>query len=233
MKRFFSNLIRITVLIWFVAHFSLTLLYVLPVNPIKLAMLPLLEAYIGTYFVQNWSLFAPNPLDSNHALLVRCIYPEDHETIRRQGLPSAGWHDLSTPFWHRFQHNRFSAYDRLIRPQSNAIRNYANGGVMLADWGESCRKGMKESCDFFDEKVKLVREDSGQMFTKVGSAFCADASAPGQRPTHVALRMRQTFAVPWSRRYQDRPRVEDFELGVYPVDPNVARTGLYLVRNAS
>lgn len=233
MKTILTHVVRAATLGWFAAHFALTLLWVMPVNPVKLATLPLLNAYIGTYFPQNWSLFAPNPLDSDHALLARCIHEDEHDLIARSGLPSDNWHDLSTPFWARFQENRFSAYDRLVRPQSSAIRTYANGSIPLVDWWTACDKGLEEACDVYDERLERARDEAGKLFTKVGSAFCADTATGGSPVTHVALRLRQSFAVPWSRRYEDESRVEDYELGVYPIDPSVERTGLYLVRSES
>ena len=49
-------------------------------------------------------------------------------------LPKDGWFDVSTPFWYRHhchQQNRFSAYDRLIRPQAAALRLYRTGWMEL------------------------------------------------------------------------------------------------------
>jgi hypothetical protein len=68
-RRWLSNVVRVAALIWLVTHFALTVTYVMPVNPIKLGLQPFLNATIGTYFPQNWSLFAPDPLTSDYAFL--------------------------------------------------------------------------------------------------------------------------------------------------------------------
>ena len=41
------------------------------------------------------------------ALLARCMTPAEMAAGADKKLPSTGWHDLSTPLWHRFQENRF------------------------------------------------------------------------------------------------------------------------------
>jgi uncharacterized protein DUF5819 len=226
--RWLGPLVRIAALAWFVVHFALTVLYVMPENPIRMGMAPVLNATIGTYFYQNWSFFAPNPISSDYALLARPLTEADENAQPAQGLPVDGWYDVSTPLWARFQQNRFSAYDRLTRPLSSAIRAYLTGGPELLPWLESCEKGDKASCVFYEDRLKKTRVEAGKTLSRIGSAVCNDLAHSGARITHVALRVRETLSVPWSERWTSKPVVRDVELGVYAVDRTVAPPGLYV-----
>ncbi len=55
-----------------VFHFFMTGLYLLPLNPVKLAFGPHLSGYIDTLFSQNWHLFAPDPINTSHSLIGKC-----------------------------------------------------------------------------------------------------------------------------------------------------------------
>src|SRR5260370_5762427 len=65
------NVVRIMTVLWLVAHFTLPVLYVFPINPAKDTLQPLINTTIGTYFPQNWMLFAPNPVSRDSELIVR------------------------------------------------------------------------------------------------------------------------------------------------------------------
>lgn len=223
-RSFSENALRLTTFIWFLTHFTLTALYVMPLTPAKAAMQPILNVAIGTIFSQNWSLFAPNPAASNQALLVRCV--GEGEIVSEKNLPSDNWHDLSMPLWQRLQQNRFTAYDRMARPQYGLIRRYVEGHADLEPWRVSCLKGSGESCKFLEEQMEVSKKEAGKQLSKIGSAFCREAF-PSQSFNRVALRARETVTVPWSERYSKKPESVDVELGLYPLDTTVALMGIY------
>ena len=130
--------LRVVTLLWLAGHFLLTVAYVAPLNPVTLPLRPLLDGTIGTYFEQNWGMFAPNPRSGEAILLVHAFTDAQVAAIPDRGLPADGWYDLSTPLWDAFHQNRLSAYDRLGRPQSRAMLAYLNGGPELSLWQESC-----------------------------------------------------------------------------------------------
>jgi len=231
-RRYLVACIRVSTIVWLVAHYALTVAYVMPVNPVKIELQPVLNATIGAYFYQNWSFFAPNPLSSNYALLMRPLTQLDLDMIPKAGPPADGWYDLSSPVWSRFQENRLTAYDRVTRPQSNAIRQYLSGGPQLTPWAESCEKGDLASCAFYENQLTVARADAGRLLAKVGSAFCRDVACSSKKVTHVAFRARETMSVPWSQRNTAQPAVRDIELGIYPVNERAASTGLYLAPEA-
>jgi hypothetical protein len=223
---FIANGLRLATLAGLVIHFLLTVLYVLPINPVRLLIEPILQATIGTWFTQNWCLFAPNPLSSTQTLMVRCL--TEAETPGGGGsLPAAGWADLSSPLFERAQHNRLSAYERLVRPQENAVRGYLGSAVEFQPLIDRCAKGEKPACESLDQILKARRAGAAVLLRQLGSVYCREARPAA--PTHsVALRYRERSAVPWSERFHGTPKTADFELGVYPVDDAVTLPRLFL-----
>lgn len=221
-----GRLVRSATLAWLGAHFGLTVLYVMPLNPVKVELQPYLAATIGTFFPQNWSLFAPNPIESDYALLVHCLGPSQ---AAGGVLPVEGWRDLSSPLWHRFQSNRLSAYDRLARPHGSAMRTFLAGDPVLLPWLEACRKGDDHACDFFGERLQEFRDSSGELLARIGSAFCAEAEAAPGETDRVAVRVREKRGVPWSHRHDHKAVAEsrDLEVGIFPIDRSVRPSGLY------
>lgn len=218
-------LIRAATLGWLAGHFASTALFTLPLNPLKMVTIRPLNASIGRFFPQNWSLFAPNPISRDQSLLARCLRDEEQD-VPNDSLPTDRWYDLSMPLWHRFQQNRFSAYDRLARPHTYALREYVGGGLALQPWLESCQKGLQKSCDAYQEGLERTRKAARRMLGRVASAFCEDIGPPGAYAA-VALRLRDTPALPWSRRYErERPHA-DVEVIRVPIERGVATTGLY------
>src|SRR5262245_53866178 len=51
-------------------HFGMTMVYLMPLNPIVLRAAPVVDGYMVPWFVQDWHLFAPNPINETHMLLV-------------------------------------------------------------------------------------------------------------------------------------------------------------------
>lgn len=207
-------------LAWFVVHFLLTVLYVSPLNPLKLGLYPLLEATIGTYFIQNWNLFAPNPVQDDMILLVQPRNMEDSVLMTNE------WYNLSSPFWAHFQKNRFSAYDRLARSQSSAIRNTLTGDINLIPIYDACQNGDSTSCQVYDSLLAERREIEVDRLVKIASAFCNDIEALDEY-SYVAIRIRVKSFPAWSERYEDEVAINDYDIGTYPIDKSIVPMGLF------
>lgn len=211
-------------------HLLLTTVYVLPDNPVKAQLLPLLNATIDVYARQTWNLFAPNPISTDFILLARCLDSSidsgDVEALLATD-ESSGWADLSQPLWQGFQSQRFAAYDRLARPFTATVRTYINGGTGLNRWRSACLdKGDKPACEIYDQGVVRARAASEPKLRRLGSAVC-NQIAPGSRA--VALRARVENPVPWSRRF-DRaytPETNDVSLGIHPILPSVRGIAIF------
>ena len=216
-------------LVWFVVHFGLTVIHVMPINPIKNEVGHVADMMLAPVFTQNWSLFAPTPIQTNYSLLVRPL--TDSETVAYEAtgaLPGEGWYDLSSPLWARFQTNRFSAYDRLSRVHSAAIRQYISGGIDLVAIGKACQKGDAEACEVLADSRGDRKDVSGGVLARTASSFCQDLAASG-RPcgSRAALRIRIVGSVPWSERYTGTPDTVDVDVDVFDVDPAAAPMNVF------
>lgn len=208
-----------------VAHFILTFIYVMPVTPIKLKHQNFLNTTIGTFFPQNWSLFAPTPISRNESILVRCLSSMD-SIMESETLPEEGWVDVTTPLWKGLQYNRFTAYGRLERTQGNAVRQFIGSLTSLENWRKSCQKGNEKSCKFYKEKIDIARNEAKPKIIKIASSYCAEIN--GANTQRVAIRIRIDSTLNWSERYSSIKKDEtDLEVGIFPINKNVVKPGIY------
>ena len=213
---------------WLVGHFALTVIHVMPINPLKNEVGPVADAVLRPLFIQNWSLFAPSPIQTNYSLLVRPLSGAEAASYDATGsLPEAGWYDLSSPLWARFQANRFSAYDRLTRIHSAAIRQWLSGGLDMVAVSKACQKGDEEACDRFADERADRQGDAGGTLAHTASSFCQDLAASGRACDRVALRIRAVGSVPWSERYTGSPDTVDVDVDVVRADPTAAPMHLF------
>lgn len=238
-----STAIKVVTLLWLFTHFAFTVIYVTPSNPLKSRLDPLLRLSIGTFFSQSWSLFAPNPYRENISLIVRPLSEAEASQVTAEictlagcalSLPEDGWLDITAPLLTRAQSNRFSAYERLARPQLNSILVYLSGGQSLAPWYEMCRDGDAEACTLLERKVTAARKHAGPFLARIASAMCNDSPQGCGSASMIVLRARTTAPVPWSRRGQDQlGHTQDLDIGIYPLDTTVVGSGLYILPDRS
>lgn len=192
------NVLRIITVLWLVAHFTLIIIYVLPTNPAQDTLEPFFDATIGKYFSQDWSLFAPDPISADYALLVRPLSRNEFAITQRQGLPNDGWYDLSSPLWTKFQSNRFSAYKTVFRPAAEALLHY----------------------------LDQPQQQPVQLMVKTASAFCKDIGQ--RNASYVALIIRERPSKQWSERgTSQQPVARTTLVGIYPIDKSVENIHLY------
>lgn len=192
------NILRVITVLWLVAHFTLTLIYVLPTTPIQSILEPFLDATIGKYFDQGWDLFAPDPTDTDYALLVRPLTTKEVKIAQIKRLQNDGWYDLSSPVWAKLQGNRFAAYVRFADGLTNATSSY-------------------------DENVD---QESLRLLIKYASAFCKDIGKSDA--SYVALMIREQHSIPWPEGKTPKPPVLKTKfVGVYRIDRSVETIHLY------
>ena len=92
-KYYVGIFVRCATLLCLLLHFTLTTLYVGPLNPIKMKMQPILNATIGTYFPQDWTFFAPDPVDVNFYVLVQPLTQKN--AMAKNGIRQDGWCNLN------------------------------------------------------------------------------------------------------------------------------------------
>ena len=94
------------------AHLALTWLYNSPDNIVKIRYAQPLNSYFGRILYQNWSFFAPDPIDSDLSLLARARY--------RHG-PVTFWINISEPLIDDLHRSRFSSYEFVATSVMNAM----------------------------------------------------------------------------------------------------------------
>lgn len=190
----------------------------MPVNVFGASIEPLLRSTIGSFFTQNWSLFAPNPVTSTREVLVKCMQ-DDSE------LTNGEWHNISRGFIEGSQAFRLSAYSRAARPSSNFADAYINGPTALQPFASACTRGDQESCITYNEGKAAARKSAGQRLAKVATLYCKDAyDGPFER---VAVRLRERPQVRWKDRHHGKASHRDFDLGVYPASDKAAQMRIF------
>ncbi|WP_107839838.1 DUF5819 family protein [Metasolibacillus meyeri] len=93
----------------FIFHFTVTLIYNTPSNPIKAKYNQQINFYMEPLFTQNWKLFAPTPVSTNSQFYVKA------KIQSADGVTTTGWLDMLDYMVENNQANRFTPYNRLLR----------------------------------------------------------------------------------------------------------------------
>ena len=90
-------------------HFLLIAIFIAPLNPLKVWLFPAAYSYVVPLFEQNWSLFAPRPINFNETVAARyaCCRDKGHCRV-------SSWYDLSGPGMRLNSTSPFSPTRRLM-----------------------------------------------------------------------------------------------------------------------
>lgn len=167
-----------------------TFLYLAPPNPLTLAWLPAIHAMLHPFFIQNWHLFAPNPVRTNLVLSVRC----------RVGRAPTPWHDPFTAWLARHHRSRLSPMGKVLRIPQNAM--YIFLGKSGDDWRPLLCRRLREHpvCRGEDPAARRRQELGHFVLQRVGSAACDQLVRSG-RAEGVQVRILIHEPPPWSKRH--------------------------------
>ncbi len=170
LSRWVVNLFPVALLLMLAVHFGFTVAYLTPLNPVKLRIYDVILAYMHPFFVQNWHLFAPDPVKDTRVLTVACrLKQPDGRTV------VTDWVDISTPFRQARYRNRFTPADRLDRPQSSAVHAIFNRDEMLATLLKHRTKEPSEYNELVDELAQIdarERQNGVLLLNRIASAHC-------------------------------------------------------------
>ncbi len=209
----------------FLLFFSLMVLYVLPVNPLRVAWKGFFDRSIGTYFWQTWTLFGPNPISSNYSLLACPL----GESTAQSDISSTQLtcYNLTTPLWNLYQHNRFSSYDRLGRTQRSPMINYLFVRPELYPWAQACRETRDATeCATFTKVQSQDKKRALLLLQRIASSFCNGLSH-SDRFSRVAIRILIEDPVPWSKRFSAEHVAHVMNLGIFPINKSVMPARFY------
>ncbi len=173
-----------------IAYIAGTALYLSPPNPLTLQLWPLIQTMQHPVFAQNWHLFAPNPVRTNHVLAVQC----------RVGGAATSWFDPFTPMLARHHRTRISPMAKMLRVPQNAI--YLFLGKTSDEWRPLlCRRDPRHPmCRGGDAASHKQREFGLFMLRRVSSWACDQVAGRG-RASDVRVRILVHEPPPWSGRH--------------------------------
>lgn len=98
-------------------HFSILALHQLPENPLQHQFKKNLLAYVDPFFSQAWTLFAPNPINSNMSLLMRFEYNISNN------VDTTNWIDITEPLIKIREANFWSPAQRISKFTQTCMSN--------------------------------------------------------------------------------------------------------------
>jgi hypothetical protein len=195
-------------------YFSLVVVHLMPMNPIKLRLDPLVNRCIQPYFAQSWELFAPNPVLDTRSLLVSC------RLRNRDGATTeTPWSDMTAPLRQLKNRYHFSPADRLERMHDGAIHMAfpADDRIMKVVRAHSDSDELNKVVRDYDSAQRARHDQALRILSRIGSAECDRLYGEGASQA-VRVRMILIDAIPFSRRYEkptDKAGYLDFDWTPY------------------
>lgn len=192
-------------------HFLVTFLWNAPPNPVKAVVRPDVVTYMDPVFWQNWSLFAPNPVNAESELLVRAdaLNPEtgEYETTQWFSPTRREWTLVEgNPFPPRSSRLSANVYRRLssawydlnVEQRDVVARDFFNVGE---DWSRLARA--LERAD--DDEVGQDDIDDMVLADQVATAYATQVAKVrwGDDLTSVQFQIRRTPVPRWNERFDD------------------------------
>ncbi|WP_053205086.1 DUF5819 family protein [Jiangella muralis] len=157
-----------------VLHFAATFLWNAPSNPIKDSVGAQVSGYMRPFFQQNWSLFAPNPVNAEDELRVRAQV-EDPQTGE---LSTTDWADATRLEWTLITHD--PAPSRASRLTSNLHRRVNTAWDALTDeQQEIVATDYVDMEDWRPLANDLIAAQGGETSGRVANIVRADRVATG------------------------------------------------------
>ena len=205
--------------IFLTIHFTATILYNLPLNPIKtISNIP--KAYIDKFFYQDWGMFAPEPVASDISVLISCI--------KSNSLTRTKFLDIMKDSVKQHHYNRFDPLERAMRVPSNFAFSYLTQSRENEQRREQCKKNREsKSCVEFKKSDKLRKNLAEEGLVRVASYFCADISNRSKIPyDNAEIKISISPVNRWSSRFSPHRTTQIISLGQYKIN-SVKGNGLW------
>jgi hypothetical protein len=166
-------------------HFTCTLVYLMPPNPMSVRARPVVGSYMEPFFSQNWSLFAPDPVADTRLLLVSCRVEEPDGSATE-----TPWANITSPLRAVKSRYRVGPANQLERAQLAPLYMIFPPGDALIEKVASQNEEhlFDEVLAQYEEARRKTLTDGTRLLTRVGSAECDRIHGTG-RTREVALRM--------------------------------------------
>ena len=132
-------------------HFLIVAISVGPDNPVKHIYKNEVADYMHPHFNQNWNLFAPNPISSNHTLAFQYEIYSNGDTIQTE------WGDVLEPIIKARKESIWTPLQRLEKYISNLIETtFEDRGKMMKYLD---KEGIDDKSDIEADSMLIALED--------------------------------------------------------------------------
>ena len=179
-------------------HFTVTLAFLTPLNPVKLRLLPIINGSLVPVFEQRWELFAPDPMVDTRYLLVACRVADAQGNVEERPYSNmtAAYRDLK----HRY---RLTPADRIERAQFTPIHLlFGERDAItkrLVERSEDDSPAFKRAREIINDEQKKRGVAGIRVLARVASAECDRLYGRGLSK-EVRIRMAIVKSPPFSKR---------------------------------
>ncbi|PSL06106.1 hypothetical protein CLV30_103261 [Haloactinopolyspora alba] len=193
-------------------HFAATFLWNAPSSPVSESVAAEVNGYMRPFFVQNWSLFAPNPINAEDELLVRAQV-RDPQT---GDVEVTEWRNPTQLEWSLVHHN--PAPSRASRLSSNLHRRLSSAWYDLTDeQQEIVADDYRDMADWRPLAGDLIDSQGGETSSEVANVVRADRVTTGYATQFakaiwgrdvvaVQFELRRTPVPRWDERMEPEPQ---------------------------
>lgn len=192
-------------------HFLITFLWNAPSNPIREAVNGQVTGYIQPFFQQNWSLFAPNPINAQEEVWVRArlVGPQTGAVAITE------WVSATQLEWTIVRHNPAPA--RVNRLSSNLSRRINTAwNELTAEQRDIVAQDHLDMTDWRPLADDLIEAQGGQASSRIASMVRVDRVATGyatqlaealwgKNVVAVQFQLRRTPVPRWEERNEPTP----------------------------
>lgn len=174
-------------------HFLIILISVIPYNPVSYKMNTIVTTYVNPLFTQVWTLFAPDPIDSNDALQIKL--ESNDGTITE-------WIDVTNPLIEKMHTNYVSPFNRMGRITQSISHQMLTEDSLAFDLRKSLQEKKKngvKSLETLDKEHKKQYEQYEVYLLRYGSAY-AKYLFPNEDFKTIEMRILKQGSVPFSKR---------------------------------
>lgn len=187
-------------------HFLALFVYQLPANPINHRFKIELESYINPYFSQKWSLFSPNPANSNQAIQVRFISYKNSE------ITNSSWIDIVTPLLKEKSNNFWTPTQRPLKFLNSCASNIIDLRIKI--WENEAKKAKAEidTLEVTNKMEKYIVKSQGHFGVINYSKTVYNKLYKNSKPDSVLIEYKiiDAFFPRFSKREQDYFSVKNY-----------------------
>lgn len=194
-----------------IVHFVVTFLWNAPTNPVKTAVRSEVTDYMEPFFWQNWSLFAPNPVNAESEVLVRA----DVRNSETGEYETTDWISATRAEWTLVEANPFPP--RSSRLSANLYRRLSSAwyDLNVEQRDVLARDFFTIDDDWTQLSDALEREDDDEVsaddiadmvhLDRIATAYATQVATArwGEDLSSVQFQIRRTPVPRWDERFSD------------------------------